>query len=484
MFQRIKKFINPAPRVGGLEIYGHGLRYFSDAKSVVQASVPLEDGIIVDGVIRDRGRLAAALRSLKLHIPKARQVEHVVAVMPAHQPKTEVVSTPRLSGKQLDEAKTLALAVGDGLIADLMPLTVVDAAVDKLDFLTASAPAASVAEFTGALQEAGFNPVAVEFPALAIARFVREKGSGLDFSQPKVVVDFGADGINSFLLIDGKLYGQEFLSWGAVQQSVSGHQIAAAEIKPVIINALKKLVLSAGRFGAQPQELILIAPPTLSGLMADAQKSFSLQLRSLVIAGEPIASVWLAAAGAALRGPSKEISLGGDTASYQNDRWLGFARRWRGILVVSALGALVLLGLGEAVLISQHGALEKKLAEVRQAPGGSEFVALSAEAARFNQLVELAGRADAEHRDMAGFLRKLIEIGKANRITYEKISVSEDQKVAIGALASTEGAAAEFKNQLAAEPNFQNVVLPLSDIATSTGGVRFSTSLEVSSFDF
>lgn len=487
----LRKFISPEPAVAGLEITTQQIRYCRvEGSELIRAAVVLDRGILEDGDIKERGKFLNALRKLRLIIPGARPIEHVVVVVPPHKVVTAAFSTAVFqdSDAQAEAIELNLRSAGptEGMYTTVEKLRTLPINGGRVDFISAYVPQASLDQILEALKAAQFNPVAVEFPAASLARLIRLRGSGLDWRRPYGVLDINNEGIQSVLLVGGLLQAQEFVSWATLKEDFGGVTIREHQIQNTVINFLKRLALYSGRFGEEFQEVIVTAPVSLETFLKSIEKNSSLKILPLAVAGKTdLPSVWAVAAGAALRGSvprSEDNALSFNKSSdsyYRRDRWGQAALRWRAI-AVGAVGAALLLALvGDALFLSLEARLNKRLEALSQSPGIADFNVLQVEAEEFNRLLQIVVIADSKTTDWASVLNKLAFLGRASRVNFEKISLGNEGSSWVEASALSESAAIDFKNELSADSQFQNVVLPLSDIATTSAGVAFTIKFDV-----
>src|SRR3989344_3210925 len=174
-FQKFLQLVKPRVVVGGLEIGETAIRFFEIKDGAVKKfGVGLEPGVVEDGRVKDRARLVNVLRGLKTTIGAAHVTMPVAVSLPSKNVYTQAFSIPVLNEAGVEEAADLNLRM-------LSPIDIKTAYYDwqklgdlqggqKEELLGAFTPKAVVDDFSCSLDAAGFMTVAVEFPALSVAR--------------------------------------------------------------------------------------------------------------------------------------------------------------------------------------------------------------------------------------------------------------------------------------------------------------------------
>ena len=105
-----KKLLWPEVNIAGLEIKEGSIRIVRlEAGKLKQASVVLSPGIIENGKIADKVKLAESLRSLHRQLGKPDEKIPVIALVPSINVYTQVFNLPILSRESLKEAAQLNL---------------------------------------------------------------------------------------------------------------------------------------------------------------------------------------------------------------------------------------------------------------------------------------------------------------------------------------------------------------------------------------
>src|SRR3989344_5681794 len=166
----LKKYLNPAPNIGGLEISDLTLRFAAlENGRLRQGLVQLPPGIISGGKILDRAKAIAALRALHTQIASLKKILHVVMLIPTNNVYTQAFAMPMVPEKSVRETARLNLQ-------SISPLDINTSYYDhqmigenkkgQLEALGAFVNSQEVDELISVLKEANFGAVAVAFPAL------------------------------------------------------------------------------------------------------------------------------------------------------------------------------------------------------------------------------------------------------------------------------------------------------------------------------
>ncbi len=205
IIESVQKLLWPKVNIAGLEIKEGSIRIAKlDDGKLSQAAIVLGPGIIENGEIADKARLAENLRSLHGQFGKPDEKIPVIALVPSINIYTQVFNLPILSKGNLEEAAQLNLQSispidWNASYADWQQIGEQEKE-GKAELLGAFASKSVLDGYAKAVFAAGFIPVAVEFPALAIARTIKELAAGVDLENPQVVLNVGSDGINFMVL--------------------------------------------------------------------------------------------------------------------------------------------------------------------------------------------------------------------------------------------------------------------------------------------
>ena len=485
------KFFNPLPPVGGLEIGDAALRFtlFREGKSPLVSSLRIPPGIVEGGKVKDVKSLVMALRKLHAEVASPRKPLHVVLLLPPHLVYTQSFMLPFVEGDRLNEAVQLNLQ-----ILSPMDFEKAYASWQKIgesfteggqsELLAAFAERGAVEVFIGALREAGFLVAAVEFPALALVRFLRERANARS-DESYLVVSVGLDGTSLMIVRFGNLYFNHFHPWSAIQEEMGGKKLSGDDFRAFVMKEVQKVLnFYSGRWGGTFGGAIVVASGLESQIGKLIQDNFGIKLNEIAVkefAG--IDPAWFPVFGAALRGlmprgDDKLISLTNEPVEvqYREARTLSFIGLWRKILITVTAFILIVFGGVGFVLLRQE---QKWKAEgFRGTPADIvEVQKLEAEAKAFNETVARTLKAKEASVPWSNLLKRLG--GLTGEVTLLRLSITESN-VLVGGSAGTEAQALAFRDRLIAESSFADVLLPFEDIKTNgEGSVDFSLTFRM-----
>lgn len=195
----------------GLDISDRSIKFiqFSGGRDAVRietfGSAALQEGVVVDGEVKDPEQLAGALASLKVKGSGIFRDRFVAASLPEEKSFLRVIRIPRVKLEQLENS------VRWGLEENIpMPLEEVyfdyevvrQGEPDHIDVLTVAFPRAIVDSYTDALRAGNFTPIALELESQSLARAL------VDRQHPyysRVLVDIGASRTSFALIAEGTI---------------------------------------------------------------------------------------------------------------------------------------------------------------------------------------------------------------------------------------------------------------------------------------
>ncbi len=473
-----EKLIRPKVSIAGLEIKEGSVRIakLEDGK-LKQSAIVLSPGIIENGKISDSKKLAESLKSLHLQFAKLNERIPVIFLIPSINVYTQVFNLPVLSKESMEEAAQLNLQSispidWNASYADSQKIGEQEKD-GKVEFLGAFSSKTAIDEYIKAISAAGFIPVAIEFPALAIARTIKELAVGVDLEKPQVVLNVGSDGINFMVLRKGNLYFDYFTPWKLIQEeSHVGREILFTDFKDTIVREIKKVATFYGsRSDGKLEKLILITQALQKEISDLIGENFHFEVAELKLREFPdLQSSWFGVLGSAIRGRLSRIednlislAATGTEKGYFQEEILNFIKVWRNVCVTS-LGFLVLIFiLADSFLARNSVNLEKQLQIVSKAPEGAEVLQLQKNVQSFNQLMDKALAAKEKSIPWSPFFSKINSL-IGSKIALTRISVdTERNTVLLSGNTDDQSTVVNFKNSLIKE-GFKNVSLPLSNI--------------------
>jgi len=487
-FTMFLELLRPKETAGGLAISDSYVRFLSSKKEFKHNSLRLPPGVISLGKIHNKETLRAALFQIKNGIePNVGRKVKIVLSLPPSRVFTQTFQLPLVAKENLKEAAEFNLKI-------LSPLGKVEAYSDwqligeagtQLDFIGAFAEKEIIDSYIEVLNTAGFQIIAIEFPATSVARVVETEAAHIERNIPYVVMSVDYDGLDFYIIKNGLLYFNYFHAWNILQDGA--RKIEWAEFEAGFIEEVKKVVnFNKTRWGVL-EKFILITPSFFDQISAAIKSKFGLNVEPLVLKNNvKLQPQLLSAFGSSLRGKfSSSISgLSLESTAVRKGHFyeqlftlVGF---WRNItaaalfvLLISSIAALGLISTSEQSLLAQNKAFD----------GGSEeytkLEELEENANNFNKLIRFAEIAIAQKPNWAPTINKIIQLA-GPRIVLDQLTTSSVGKpiINISGTGVTESAISEFEKKLQNQDEFQNVSIPLTSIKQSPGGsVSFSLSM-------
>ncbi|MDP3947291.1 MAG: hypothetical protein Q8Q41_01190 [bacterium] len=499
---RILKRLNPTPSIGGLEISESALRYILLRNGVLEtAALKLPPGILEGGRVKDAANFVAALKNLRgqIPVPPKRSV-HVIASFPSEPVYVQAFSVPFLAEGNLDEAAQLNLQMIspmdpketyhdwqqiEGSSAASPPAGGVSAS-GGFELLGALIESNTADAYASALKEAGFVPLAAEFPSLSLTRLVKEEGASFDPQMPTVIINVSSDGIDFAIVRNGNLYFNYFVPWRAI--AATARQISSAVFaNSVVLNLQQVMNFHSSRWGGPVKNIILVARGLEREIRDVILKNFpdtnvsDLALRRY--AQVPVAHY--TALGAALRGliPRSEdviISLlgVGTEEEYHENKLRLFISFWRNV-VFSSLGFLLVLFLvAELFLIRTDRRFIEQVQGGIATPEVTEVAKLEGEAKAFNRAVKLIVSAKGEEISWSPLLRSIEALASPRGVSVTRVLLTtRENPILILGRANTEEEAIEFRKALEGDPQIDTAELPLSLIVRDGKGFTFAITV-------
>lgn len=478
IFEKINTVLNPAPPVGGLEISNSAIRFVQIKRGKIKkVSLKLPPGIVVDGRISDRRLFIQALQNLHKQIERAERPVHVVLVLPSQSVYTQVFSIPAVRKSKIREAARLNLQM-------ISPIDINKAYYDyklfnnsltangQLQLFGAFVQSAIVDDFTEALKKTLFIPVAIEFPALALARLIRHNKL-LDKNRSYLIINLTDDGVAIIIIKNFDVYFHYFTDWDTVNQE--------GDLSGFIVRETKRVIsFYTNRGEGSIDDLVLITHIIDREVNETLARSFpKLKIRSLILGDlSDISPIWFNALGAAFRGLTprfrdRSITLTpiGVEEEYFHSFTINFIHMWRNI-IFSVLAILIIIFFVSDVFLARFSvSRSKELALLPRPISSTETDALIKQAKEFNNFLDSALSAAEKSPAWSRVFKKIQLIARQNGTSLDRVSLGSDLTILVGGRSKSEKSVLDFKNSIAAEPDFDNVSLPLTNITVRSDGV-------------
>ncbi|MDD5547769.1 MAG: pilus assembly protein PilM [Candidatus Pacebacteria bacterium] len=496
VLKKLLKLINPQPVIGGLSISEFSVNYvvLSDG-DFKKASISLAPGIIEDGKLKNGAKFAEALEQIRrqVGISKADDKVCIIASIPPNHVYTQSFNLPPItSEKHIQEAAALNLQL-------ISPIDIKTAYFDwekvgdskkegeRLEILGSFINKQVIEDYVSAFKQAGFRTVAVEFSSLSIARLIKEKGVGIDQNRPYVAMNLSTEGLNFLIVRNGKLYFHYFVPWISGQE----RQVSQEMFKNIIIQEVKKiLTFYSSHWNDQVGDLILVSRGLQQEVIKILKEGFpTLNTQPLVLENHfaEMPAIWFAALGSALRGiipRSKDFFISlmaiGTEERFLEEQILSFVKIWRNALLTTFCFLLLVFFFSDRLLATISSNLERDFSTITLHQDNKEVIDLQKKAQEFNQLISKALAAKSKSNKYSSFIESIWALAGDN-ITIQRFSFDSPAKaLVIIATATSEEKAIVFKNNVADNKNFKDVLLPLSGItANSDGSVTFTLSFKL-----
>ncbi|MDO8752159.1 MAG: hypothetical protein Q7J22_01215, partial [Candidatus Wolfebacteria bacterium] len=307
----------------------------------------------------------------------------------------------------------------------------------------------------------------------------------------KLILEISSDGMDFFIVKNGAMYFDYFISWKEMQGE--GKEIPKEVFEERLTRETRKVLnFAEGKTGESVSSILFVAPGMEKRVEELIRQNFGGNVAPLAVKNEELDGSWYAAIGSALRKSRKssgkrEINLGTESLEKVmfEENLLRFVKLWRNIGVTVVAVFLILDGAFASLVTTQARKLSEGISGLsagwRGGTSGRELEKLEKKAKEFNALVDAIGKTRAGDKNWYAFLANLKNLARNGNITITRMEVdAKGNTVTLGAEGETHGAVIEFKNKLAEEPSLENVDLPLGRIAvTENGRVGFSLSFKV-----
>ena len=493
--KKIANAVNPPLQIGGLEITDSYIRYVAiKGKKADFISAKLESGIIEDGKIKDKEKLAAILKGFHDQMAGKKKKVWVIASISDSNVYTEMFALPKAATENLEEAARLNLQM-------ISPIDFSTAYADwhlvgekevnggtQNEILGAFVPKQLIDDFEEIADKAGFEIAAIEFPMFALARTIVELSEQFDKKKNYLVFRLGSDGISFGLVKNGELYFLHFVGWGAVYGTE--RRATLESLKKMIVDEVHKVLsFYETHWEGVLTELFLVTPTFEEEIKEAITESFP----NLIVEVPSIQQFtnlsigWFSVLGSAFRGiiprdDDKMISLAtaGTKNKYEVYQETNFVRLWRNGTVTTLVAILALFVGLDRFLATTEERLGGRVAELSQNPSVGRLGELQQEASLFNKKVNLLEQANQERLPWSGFFEDMQAMAGSN-ITITHVAIQGiESPVAVFGEATNQASIGEFEKALKANARIGDVVFQLSSVSPVQGGrYAFSMSFKI-----
>ncbi|MDP2705615.1 MAG: hypothetical protein Q8O49_00185, partial [bacterium] len=243
--------LSSRPKIGGLQINNNSLQFVLIEENEPRTAVlKLPPGVLFDGRIKNKEEFSKAISQFREMISGSKKKKgsiKVIVSLPAEIIFNQNFNIPNVGSDNLKEAARLNLQMISPLPADksYSDWQIINENEDRYELLGVLAEKVVIDEFSSILIEGGFLPVAFEYPALSLSRFVN-KFVNLE-NKTILVIDVSSDGIDLFILKNSRLYFDHFRSWHSIQGEE--RQITKVAFQNAVIEETQRVInFAASRF--------------------------------------------------------------------------------------------------------------------------------------------------------------------------------------------------------------------------------------------
>ena len=463
--------------IGAIEISSSSIKYLLlQNNTVTQASLRLPADILEKGKIKNPALFNQALKNLHSQITPTTKPISVVLCAPQSLTYTQSFTVPMVAQNQLAESIKLNMQM-------ISPTNFEESFYDyqeiaqredqgQIELLGAFSAKPPISALSNALKATGFIPVAIEFPALSLARLIRLRWGGLAQTEDYLVVYVSSEGLMALILKKGNLAFNRFTPWSEITKKTDSDNLTFDAIKEFIADDISRVsTFYSGRTGSVLTNAVLISPVFNYEIITFVRDRLGLTLHNLAIAELPkLQASWFPALGAAIRGgiarsKDVEISLAEkDTQSaYLEEKIIDFAVVWRNIVA----GTLILVLASLLVMNYLFGKQQEYLAHRIETEFSGQSIANDAAVQKkintFNQLIAVVDATKSKERNWSSLFSELTKLAGKD-IVLRKITVDDKLNFILAGSARSDEQALAFKQRLLKAPFVASADLPLSQI--------------------
>jgi Tfp pilus assembly PilM family ATPase len=483
-WQNVISFLKSETFIGGISISNAAIRFIKFNDGIFEKiGVVLEPGVIVDGNLKNREFFLKALLTLRYKLGNPKEDIHVVVSLPPNHVFTQSFSLPTIENRLINEAANLNLQL-------LSPIDIKTAYTDwekigeiqedggKIELLGAFVSKTVVNEYVAVFREAGFGIVAAEFPALSLARLIKEDSYNAGVGKPQVILSVSSDGPEFIVIKNNRLYFNYFVPWS----SIEGRQISLSMFSDILTQEMKKILnFYSSHWNSQISDLILITHGLYEEIEQIIKQNFPEINTKPLILNEKFSSLnpaWYASLGSAIRGRmsrSSDVFISlmdvGTEQSFFESRVTFFVKTWR-IIILSTLSVLVLFFFMENLFFLQISKnLDSQIAAIVQKQESQEVTDLESKATDFNMLIDEALVAKSNSKQISRFF-DIFANAAGSEVKIQRVLFDADRATTlITAVANNNQAVINFKNNLSAQTkDFKNVDFSFTSTTNNPDG--------------
>jgi hypothetical protein len=494
--EKILRFLHIRPAVGGMEVTDQLIRlaYF-DGTAWQFRGVRLEPGVAEAGRIKDEPSFVAALAALRSQVPELAKSDHLMSVVVSLSSASiynQIFNLPFITGKSFETAMTLNLQMSSSVDAaesySGWEIISENESSGRIEALGAFADRAMVDAMTNTLFLGGFVTTTVESKALAVARIMREYGSGIDSEKSYLVSTIDDSGLDFIIVRRGQLCFEYMNPWRDLADEKG--EITTAKFVQSFTLGLNQVVNFYRQHWTEPMAAVILSGDAFvdeaRAAIATAETVPVMLLEDAL--GGKVPGSWAVALGSGLRGAvgrgkDREITFLGEGAKelFENSRVLNFLSFWR-VAVPVVLGILVAVFVATDVFLQATGKSAASYSASATAVGvgtDKEMTDLVAQARTFNSSVAMIASLEPSSTLRYAIIQAISTAADQNDIAITRITLpSDEEPILVAGQAQSEDTILAFKSAIEQTPGFGTVNLPLAGI--QGGGSSYSFSMTFS----
>lgn len=479
----ITSLLYPTDRIIGLEISNQYIKAILLEKNKqgvfmrAQKFLDLPEGILKDGNIEDKQKLAEILKRFWIENKKVFKTKKAMISVPPDFVFTYILEFPNLDYESLKKALELSLTsetifpvklediyYGWERMPEIFP--------EKSQTLLAFALKKKMDGYIETMRLAGIDAMIFEEPALSVARAV----DGFADENPGIIANILSNGVNFGIIYKNRLRFSRFVNIPAVSSQEEFNGFIETELSK-IVNFYDNDKKAIGKI----KNILLLFPYKEKDALIDYLKpKFNLSFTGVSLKdgtpkdiAEKIDDFWLSTFGVATRAliprdEDKDISLTPFSAeeSFKSERMMSYFSLWGDLLSVVLIFFAILFLAGMFFMNILFDQINVKLLDLKiGVPITKEMTETAKEADRFNALVQRVSEIEVKKTDLQTSLDGIIDIVPKGSVQPVSISFTDEtSQVSFKVIAQNPEAAFALRDALLASEKFADVKMPVLGI--------------------
>ncbi|MEN9341904.1 MAG: hypothetical protein RIQ54_160 [Candidatus Parcubacteria bacterium] len=492
--KKILRILGLDDAVAGLDISDTSVRYaYSKGVKWQTQAVSFPQGVLEKGVIKNQEAYRQVLVKLHKQITQTNSTKRIpVAVsLSSYRPYSQIIKIPLLAEQEMRAALALNMQVIVPKNEDVYTSTEIisrneqDASIEALG---AFARQEIIDQQNAELLATGFLPVAMEWKAISVARFIRSTRQGYS-RETAIIVVIDEDGVNAIIVRKGNVYFDYAVSWNDVIEPGTSltKNVLMSTIEDVVVRIFNyhrqrymepvtTIIVSAGGVQQQAEEAIarITKIPVLSLDVATQQKT---------------PAGWVVALGSGLRGaqPGSEHQINIIGAQVATEarmvRLINFLKLWQIIVPVSfAIMLAIALGQDIYVINKKNQSTIRSAEIIRDQTIFDRIKIYAQEASTFNALAQQVRATGAQINKKSPLLAFITEQAAVREVVIESYAYpANSQVVTIQASAKNQDQLTQFQKDITQSSFGVEATIPLTSIKATSQGVSCTISVSIQS---